>query len=382
MEAPAAEADAVAPRAALPSPAARATLPCMTDNPPTDLETLAGEWRAALAAAGDEDAVEEWRRSVLGRSGALTGVLRGLGSLPPEERRATGQAANALKRDLEADLEARQEELRAAALASQLAEGAVDVTLPGRRRRRGGLHPVTQTLQEILDAFTRMGFATVEGPEVELDDYNFTRLRIPEDHPARDMWDTFWLDEDVDGEQPLLLRTHTSPMQIRYLDSHEPPVRIAVPGRCYRYEATDATHEWMMTQVELLAVDEGVSLADLKGTLLEFARQLFGAERRVLLRHSYFPFVEPGVEVAVDCFSCPGDDASCGVCRGSGWLEILGAGMVHPEVLAASGYDPERYTGFAAGMGVERIAMLRHGIEDIRYFYSNDLRFLRQFQGV
>ena len=349
---------------------------------PADLDSLAREWREALAGAGDEEAVEEWRRSVLGRSGALTGVLRGLSALPAEERRATGQAANALKRDLEAALEARQEELRAAALASQLAGGAVDVTLPGRRRRRGGLHPVTQTLQEILDAFTRMGFATVEGPEVELDDYNFTRLRIPEDHPARDMWDTFWLDEDVDGEQPLLLRTHTSPMQIRYLDAHEPPVRIAVPGRCYRYEATDATHEWMMTQVELLAVDEGVSLADLKGTLLEFARQLFGGERRVLLRHSYFPFVEPGVEVAVDCFACPGTETGCAVCRGSGWLEILGAGMVHPEVLAASGYDPERYTGFAAGMGVERIAMLRHGIEDIRNFYANDLRFLRQFQGV
>ena len=351
-------------------------------TPTPNLDALASDARAALAAAGDEDAVEAWRVATLGRSGSLTSVLRGLSGLPAEERRDAGRAANELKRDLEAALEGRREELRAAERAAALASGAVDVTLPGRRRRSGGLHPVTQTLHDILDAFTRMGFATIEGPEVELDDYNFTRLRIPEDHPARDMWDTFWLDEDVDGRQPMLLRTHTSPMQIRYLDEHEPPVRIAVPGRCYRYEATDATHEWMMTQVELLAVDEGVSLADLKGTLWEFARQLFGSERRVLLRHSYFPFVEPGVEIAVDCFACPGDDPSCAVCRGSGWLEILGAGMVHPEVLAQAGVDPERYTGFAAGMGVERIAMLRYGIDDIRNFYANDLRFLRQFQGV
>ena len=355
------------------------TLAGMADDATSDLGALAREARDALAAASDEAAVDEWRLAVLGRSGSLTTVLRGLSALPQEARREVGRAANELKRELEDALERRLEELRAAALAAQLAGGAIDVTLPGRRRRRGAMHPVTQTLEDMLAVFTRMGFATVEGPEVEFDEYNFTRLRIPEDHPARDMWDTFWIDEEVDGEQPLLLRTHTSPMQIRYLDSHEPPVRIAVPGRCYRYEATDATHEWMMTQVELLAVDEGVSLADLKGTLLEFFRELFGAERKVLLRHSYFPFVEPGVEVAVDCFSCPGDDPSCAVCRGSGWLEILGAGMVHPEALAASGYDPERYTGFAAGLGVERIAMLRYGIDDIRHFYANDLRFLRQF---
>jgi phenylalanyl-tRNA synthetase alpha chain len=287
-----------------------------------------------------------------------------------------------------------------------VAAGAIDVTLPGRPQPRGGLHPVTLTLREILAAFTRMGFDTVEGPEVELDEYNFERLRIPADHPARDMWDTFWLQpapqgallpRDQTGPQSetsesaatgrapdpdqsrLLLRTHTSPMQIRYMDTHEPPIRIAVPGRCYRYEATDATHEWMLTQVELLAVDEGVSMADLKGTLQEFARQLFGAETRVLLRNSYFPFVEPGVELAVSCFACPGDDPSCSVCRGSGWLEIMGAGMVHPEILAAAGYDPQRYTGFAAGMGVERIAMLKYGVEDIRHFYANDLRFLSQF---
>lgn len=337
--------------------------------------------RAALADAGDDTALEEWRTAVLGRSGTITGILRSIGDLPEDQRRETGQAANAAKQRLEAALEERREELRAAAASA--GAGAIDVTLPGRPRNHGRLHPITQTMRRILDIFGRMGFATVEGREVELDEYNFERLRIPEHHPARDMWDTFWIDEDVptaDGvEQPLLLRTHTSPMQIRYMEDHEPPIRIAVPGRCYRYEATDATHEWMLQQVELLAVDEGISIADLKGTLQEFARQLFGAERRVLLRNSYFPFVEPGVELSVDCFVCPGDDPSCTVCRGAGWIEIMGAGMVHPEIIEAAGYDAERYTGFAAGMGVERIAMPLYGVTDIRSFYANDLRFLRQF---
>ena len=330
--------------------------------------------REALAGASDEEALEQWRTATLGRSGTLTAVLRSLSGLDGDARRTVGRAANTLKSELEAALERRREELSAAALATEVASGALDVTLPGRPRRRGALHPVTQTLRDILAAFERMGFAVVEGPEVELDEYNFQRLRIPPDHPARDMQDTFWIES---GE--VLLRTHTSPMQIRYMDSHEPPIRIAVPGRVYRYEATDATHEWMLSQVELLAIDEGVSLADLKGTLEEFARALFGPERKVLLRHSYFPFVEPGVELAVDCFVCPGDDPSCSVCRGAGWLEIMGAGMVHPELIDAAGYDWERYTGFAAGMGVERIAMLRYGVDDIRNFHANDLRFLRQF---
>jgi phenylalanyl-tRNA synthetase alpha chain len=233
--------------------------------------------------------------------------------------------------------------------------------------------------REILDIFARLGFATVEGPEVELDDYNFGRLRIPEHHPARDMWDTFWIERESPTDPAMLLRTHTSPMQIRYIEQHEPPIRIAVPGRCYRYEATDATHEWMMQQIELLAVDEGLSMANLKGTLQEFARQMFGPERRVLMRNSYFPFVEPGVELSVDCFACPGDNPSCPVCRGSGWIEIMGAGMVHPEIIEAAGFDATRYTGFAAGMGVERVTMLKYGITDIRAFYSNDPRFLAQF---
>ncbi|MCC6237419.1 MAG: phenylalanine--tRNA ligase subunit alpha [Dehalococcoidia bacterium] len=337
--------------------------------------------RAGLAAASDERALEAWRSAVLGRSGSLTGVLRSLGELAPEERRALGAAANRLKGELEAALEARRDELKQTALRASVTAGALDVTLPGRPLHRGRYHPLTLTLREILATFERMGFATIEGPEIEHDAYNFEALRIPADHPARDMWDTFWLDSggEWEGAGGLLLRTHTSPMQARYMETHEPPIRIAVPGRCYRYEATDATHEWMLQQVELLVVDEGVSMADLKGTLQEFARAMFGPERRVMMRNSYFPFVEPGVEIAVDCFACAGTNPSCPVCRGSGWLEIMGAGMVHPEILERMGYETERYTGFAAGMGVERIAMLRYGVDDIRNFYQNDLRFLRQF---
>jgi phenylalanyl-tRNA synthetase alpha chain len=339
----------------------------MTTDATTGLERLAEverDARAGLAAAEDEAALEGWRTGVLGRNGALTRILRGIGGLEGEQRRLVGQAANVLKGELEAALEVRRGELRAAALAG--AE-ALDVTLPGRPRRVGRLHPVTQTMRAILDILQRQGFAVVEGPEVELDEYNFDQLRIPKDHPARDMWDTFWVAEQEGrvGARQTLLRTHTSPMQIRHLENHEPPIRVAVPGRCYRYEATDATHEWMLQQVEILAIDEGVSLADLKGTLHEFARQIFGPETEVLLRNSYFPFVEPGVELAVRF-------------RGK-WLEIMGAGMVHPEIIEAAGYDSGRYTGFAAGMGVERIAMPLYEVDDIRNFYQNDLRFLSQF---
>lgn len=338
---------------------------------------------SALAEAADEAAIESWRTRVLGRSGELTAVLRGIGGLAPEERKAVGAEANRAKQVLESALEERRESLRRAALASAAAD-AIDVTLPGRPLRRGRLHPITQVRRRILDVFERLGFQVIEGPEVELDAYNFGALRIPEHHPARDMWDTFWFDEKVEDASggvstPLLLRTHTSPMQVRFMEQHEPPIRVAVPGKCYRYEATDATHEWMLEQVELLAIDEGISMANLKGTLQEWARQMFGPSRRVMLRNSYFPFVEPGVEVAVDCFQCPGDDPSCAVCRGSGWLELMGAGMVHPEIIAAQGYDPERYTGFAAGMGVERVAMVLLGVSDIRDFHANDPRFLEQF---
>jgi len=223
-----------------------------------------------------------------------------------------------------------------------------------------------------------MGFEVVEGPEVETDYYNFEALNIPRDHPARDMWDTLWIDYlDEGGQRPFLLRTHTSPMQIRFMQEHRPPIRVIMPGKCYRYEAIDATHESMFFQVEGLAVDRGITMAHLKGTLYEFARRLFGADRRVRFRCDYFPFVEPGVEMAIDCFVCRGE--GCRVCREEGWIEILGAGMVHPDVLRRVGYDPDIYTGFAFGIGLERIPMLKYGIDDIRLFYSNDLRFLEQF---
>ncbi|MGH7177913.1 MAG: phenylalanine--tRNA ligase subunit alpha, partial [Tepidisphaeraceae bacterium] len=253
----------------------------------------------------------------------------------------------------------------------------IDVTLPARPLRRGRLHPITQLTRDILDAFRSMGFSIVEGPEVELEYYNFDALRIPADHPARDMWDTIWVDEEVEGRRPLMLRTHTSPNQVRFMEQHPPPIRVAVPGRAYRYEATDTTHEWMMTQIEVLAVDEGISMAHLKGTLFELMRRLFGRQRQIRFQCSYFPFVEPGAEIAIDCFKCSG--AGCATCHQSGWIEVLGAGMVHPEILQNAGIDAERYTGFAAGMGVERLALLRYGVDDLRYFYQNDLRLLQQF---
>ncbi len=331
----------------------------------------------ALAAAGESAALDAWRIEYLGRKGRLTGVLRGLSELSIDERKAAGAAANALKLELESAFEERSEALRRAALAASIETGQIDVTLPARPHPRGALHPVTQTLRRILDAFRSLGFSVVEGPEVELDYYNFEALRIPADHPARDMWDTMWVDYDADGRRPLLLRTHTSPGQIRIMEQHAPPIRVAVPGRAYRVEATDTTHEWMMTQVEVLAVDEGISLAHMKGTLLDVMRRVLGPERRIRLNCSYFPFVEPGAEVAVDCFVCNG--AGCATCHHSGWIEMMGAGMVHPEILDKMGIDSSRFTGFAAGMGVERLAMQIYGVADIRDFYQNDLRMLQQF---
>ena len=343
-----------------------------------DLNALRIEAEQSLAATRDGRALEAWHAAYLGRSGRLTLLLRSIGSLPAEERRATGAAANQVKGALEAAYAAREDALDQASLARDLAEGAIDVTLPGRPVAIGRLHPVTQTVREICSAFAAMGFAIVEGPEVERDYYNFQALNIPRDHPARDMWDTIWVSpEGPHAQDPVLLRTHTSPMQIRVMEKTQPPVRVIVPGKVYRYEAIDATHESMFYQIEGLAVDEGVSMADLKGTLYDFARRLFGEERRVRYRCDYFPFVEPGVEMSIDCFNCKG--VGCRTCKNSGWIEILGAGMVHPDVLRRVGYDPDVYTGFAFGMGPERIAMLRHGIDDIRLFYSNDLRFLRQF---
>ena len=331
----------------------------------------------ALRACTDAHALDEWRVEYLGRKGRLTGVLRGLADLSIDERKALGAASNALKVELETAFEARSEELRRAAVATSIETGKVDVTLPARPHPRGGLHPVTQLLREVLNVFRSMGFSMVEGPEVELDYYNFEALRIPADHPARDMWDTMWVDHEIDGRRPMLLRTHTSPAQIRLMEEHAPPIRVVVPGRAYRFEATDTTHEWMMTQIELLAVDEGLTLAHLKGTLLELMRRLFGRDRQVRLQCSYFPFVEPGAEVAMDCYVCSGK--GCATCHQSGWIEMGGAGMVHREILESMGIDSNKYTGFAAGMGLERLAMNYFGVPDIRYFYQNDLRLLQQF---
>jgi phenylalanyl-tRNA synthetase alpha chain len=258
-----------------------------------------------------------------------------------------------------------------------LEEKALDVTLPGRKPLVGRLHPITQTMRDMLRALGTMGFEATEGPEVEWEYYNFDALRTPEHHPARDTQDTFWIDFKRAGRRAMLLRTQTSPNQIRFMEKHRPPVRVAVPGRVYRYEATDATHEWMFHQVELLAVDEGLSMRHLRGAMTQFAQAIFGRNRAVRFRCHYFPFVEPGAEVDIQCELCGG--AGCRSCGNEGWLEIAGCGMVHRDILENVGYDPERFTGFAAGFGVERIAMLRHDIDDIRHFYANDLRFLRQF---
>ena len=345
-----------------------------------NLEELQAKALDDLKASSSQEAVEQWRVAYMGRRGELTQVLRGLAPLAPEERRIVGAVANKVKAFLEERLAEAEEAIKSAALQAMAEQGRIDVTLPGRPVPLGRLHPTTQILREICAAFVSMGFQVVEGPEVEWDHYNFEMLNIPKDHPARDMWDTLWIDHvDEQGERPMLLRTHTSPMQVRTMENTQPPIRVLVPGKCYRYEATDATHESQFYQVEGLAVDEGITFADLKGTLYEFARLLFGADRKVRFRVDYFPFVEPGAEMAIDCFACKGEGIGCRVCKGTGWIEIMGAGMVNSKVLEGVGYDSSKYTGFAFGMGAERIAMLKYGIEDIRLFHSNDLRFLGQF---
>ncbi len=338
------------------------------------IDTLREQALAELAAASAGDAVEQWRISYLGRRGALAEITRGLGGLTPEQRRTAGQAANEAKNALEGALEAHLSTARAQALVAALDAERIDVTLPGRPAVRGGLHPTTIILRQITGFFQSIGYQVVEGPEVELDKYNFEMLNIPANHPARDMWDTLYV-----SPPEVLMRTHTSPMQARVMEDRvrqaraegvdPPPVRVIVPGRCYRYEAQDATHEWMFYQVEGLAVDKGLTMADLKGTLFALAKQIFGSSVKVRFRCDYFPFVEPGVDMGVSTPEIKGGD----------WLEILGAGMVHPKVLRTAGYDPEQYSGFAFGMGPERIAMLKYGITDIRQFYANDPRFLEQF---
>lgn len=328
---------------------------------------------AALRAIGDEAGLRAWQAAWLGKRSALALALAGLGQLPAAERPLAGQRANALRVQLDQAHAAHAAALRESGLAASLQAGALDVTLPGRPAARGRLHIATQTLRQICAIWAQMGFQIYRSRDVETEAYNFELLNIPPHHPARDMWDTFHT--TTSGS---LLRTHTSPGQIHAMREYAPePIRVVLPGMCYRYEQITPRSEIQFNQVEGLAVGKGIRFTDLKGTLTDFARRMFGAQTRTRFRASYFPFTEPSAEMDVECFLCTG--SGCVVCKQAGWLEILGCGMVHPKVLQNGGYDPAQYTGFAFGMGPERIAMLKYGIKDIRYFWGNDLRFLQQF---
>jgi len=338
-----------------------------------DLEDLRSEAMAQAAAAPDSAALEALEIELLGKRGRLTAVLRGIGALPAEDRPRVGAVANTVREGIEAAIRHRGKSLRGGELDARLARERVDVTTPGRPIRRGSLHPSLEAMADIAAIFAQFGFVVVESPEIEDDRTNFQMLNIPPDHPARDLWDTLYV--DLPGH---LLRTHTSPGQIRVMQSMAPPIRVLLPGRCFRYEAVDASHGFEFFQVEGLMVDEGTTLADLKGLLDQFAHAMFGAGKRTRFRPGYYPFTEPSVAFDVECLVCGGP--GCAACGRTGWLTILGAGMVHPVVLQYGGLDPERYQGFAFGMGPERISMLKHGITDLRLFMENDLRFLGQFR--
>jgi phenylalanyl-tRNA synthetase alpha chain len=337
----------------------------------TQIAGLLTDAEAALAASGDVATLEEIRVRFLGKKGLLTEQLKNLGALPPEARPQAGKLVNDAKERLQAQLDERKQTLEGAARSQQLAAEKIDVTLPGRGLRIGGRHPVTRTLERLESIFTRMGFAIAEGPEVEDDYHNFEALNIPANHPARAMHDTFYFDAHR------LLRTHTSPVQIRYMKQHKPPLRIIASGRVYRCDS-DVTHTPMFHQIEGLLVDERVSFADLKGVLADFLREFFETELKVRFRPSHFPFTEPSAEADISCVIC--NAKGCRVCKNTGWLEVLGCGMVHPEVFRHVGIDSERWSGFAFGLGVERLTMLRYGVNDLRLFYENDLRFLQQFR--
>lgn len=335
------------------------------------LPALVNEARAAIAAAEDAQALDQVRVRFLGKKGEITALLKGLGRLSAEERPAAGERINEAKQALQKELDHRKRVIDEAALEAQLEAERIDVTLPGRGEVSGGLHPVTRTLERIESLFQHIGFEVAVGPEIEDDFHNFEALNIPAHHPARGMADTFYFDATR------LLRTHTSPVQVRTMQSQQPPIRIVCPGRVYRSDS-DLTHTPMFHQVEGLLVDEGVSFADLKGTIADFLHAFFERDDlEVRFRPSYFPFTEPSAEVDIQCVMCRGE--GCRVCSQSGWLEVMGCGMVHPAVFRHSGVDPERYTGFAFGMGAERLAMLRYGVNDLRLFFDNDLRFLSQF---
>ena len=335
-----------------------------------ELESLQKEILASLSQVSTEKDISEVRVRFLGRKGSLTQLLKRLGVLPEADRREIGKRANQVKEDLENKIEETLCQIQERERREALEREKIDVTLPGRRISVGKRHPLTQILDEIIDIFSRLGFEVIEGPEVELDYYNFEALNIPKGHPAREMQATFFISDDV------VLRTHTSPMQVRTMEKKQPPVRMICPGAVYRCDS-DPTHSPMFHQVEGLLVDKGITFADLKGVLTVFVHQMFSKETRLRFRPSFFPFTEPSAEIDIECFICGGK--GCGVCSNTGWLEILGSGMVDPAVYKFVNYDPEEVTGFAFGMGIERIAMLKFGINDIRLFFTNDLRFLRQF---
>ncbi len=338
----------------------------------------------SLAAVTDEAALEAWRVANIGRSSPVMNVFSQMSGLSKEERPLVGQRANQVKTALEQAFAARAEVVKNAALSKSLQEERLDVTLPGRPARRGGLHPATVTLRRMLGILAEMGFQVYTSRDVETDEMNFQALNFPPHHPAREMQDSFYIEAGERGDNPLLMRTHTSPGQIRAMrefsganPENPPSIRIALPGMCYRYEQITARSEVQFYQIEGLAVGENITYGDLKGTLADFARRMFGEHAKVRFRASYFPFTEPSAEMDVECFVCGGK--GCAVCKNSGWLEILGSGMVHPNVLQNGGYDPRRYTGFAFGMGPQRMTMLQHRMNDIRYFWGNDIRFLEQF---
>jgi phenylalanyl-tRNA synthetase alpha chain len=341
------------------------------------LDALREEMLARIDNSGNEAEIEQLRVEALGRKGSLTLLLRGLKDLPAAERPRAGEQLNQLRQLLEARIEVRLEQIKAQEKEKALREETLDITLPGTRWERGRIHPLTAVIDEIVDVFWGMGFEIARGPDIEDDYHNFEALNIPKDHPARDMQDTFFVSNSR------LLRTHTSPVQIRTMESRQPPLQVIVPGAVYRHD-DDATHSPMFHQVEGFMVDRAIAFSDLKGVLTHFLRQVFSEKASVRFRPSFFPFTEPSAEIDIQCVICGGEgqnvrQQNCRVCKGSGWLEILGAGMIDPEVFKFVGYDPEQVSGFAFGMGVERIAMLKYGIDDIRLFFQNDLRFLRQF---
>ena len=342
-----------------------------------ELAQIQIEFQKDLKLALGVEQLDYLKIKYMGRSGLVTNLLRKISSVQKEDRPKFGAEANKLKSEI-SDLISQKIEAVQDSGDSKTVD-YLDVTLPGRGSVVGALHPTTQIVREICDIFVSLGFSVIEGPEIEFDIYNFEMLNIPKGHPARDMWSTMWIENPNQTDtNSTLLRTHTSPMQARFMETNSPPIRIVVPGKCYRYEATDATHEWHFYQIEGLVVDKGINFSNLKGTLYEFAKRVFGNDRKVRFRCDYFPFVEPGVDMSISNFKdSEGNRPIKG--RDEDWIEILGAGMVHPEVLRGVGYDPDIYTGFAFGMGPERISMLRDGIDDIRHFYSNDLRFLGQF---